>query len=1109
SYYSTDEVFRVQEGMAIPKGQRFNYEGTIYTYVGGDGHVGSGQLITGETGIGVEYDPATYYTVISSGNYTVKDGSGTNVSGDCASPSPTNYGYFEDRPSEFKAQGNNPAVALAPDGRCLEAHTIAANTDEMQNFANWFSYYRKRHLATRGGLTSALNDITGIRVGMFTINDLGAVTMRDFDTEKDTVFGQIYSEEVDGGTPNRQALYHAGNQYDTNTNIVTDECQKNFTLMFTDGFASLGGTLPSPGDADGDDGSPYADSYSNTLADIAMYYYENTLRGDSFTAGEVPVSDQCDVSPVDPKLDCNDDLHMVTYTVGLGAQGTIFNNPAVSPFYDEVADVYSTAVTWPDVNTARDPRQIDDLYHAAVNGRGEMYNAATPADLADELETALKSITSQTGSASAVAFNTSVLSTGSVVYQARFNTDKWRGQLLSFDLDAGTGAVSATANWDAGNLLPAADSRVILTYNPDASYNRGVTFTANTNDDLSDSSLSAAAIADLSASLPGDRDAEDRLDYVRGDRSDEGEGFRVRHDDTVLGDIVHSAPVFVGAPSQGWPDGNDANGFPQSASSYSAFQDATTRTSVVYIGANDGMLHGFNASTGVEVLGYIPNAVYSSSANEGLHYLSDPDYQHRYYVDGTPTISDAYTPGRNGDGTTSSTAWRTVLVGSLRGGGQGVYALDVTSPDSFSSTDASAASTVLWEFTSADDPDLGDTFSRPTIVPTNATDGSGNLRWAAILGNGYNSGSNTPTAGDCSAKLFILFLDGGLDGEWTLGTDYLKIGTGAGSADDCNGLSTPRVVDIDSNAIADLVYAGDLHGNLWAFDLCNVDNQGVCQGSGWGVKYDDGANPTPAIAPLFTAKDASGNRQPITVAPTVISHPTIFSTGFDPNVLVLFGTGQYIVDGDKSNPVSASNPRNTYYGVWDRGDAQLLRAKLMQQVFETGYGAGASIRVTGTDEPDYTAPNAGDREYGWYLDLPDTSAADNSASGAPERVVVNSVVVGDIVFFNTLVPTANGCDVGGYGYLMSVLTKNGGRPDDSVFDANNDGSINDSDLVTVGDDNVAAVGQVFEEGIVSEPSFLSDNRYVSTSKGDIEQDETEPPGTAEIGRYSWQEIRDE
>lgn len=1123
---SSSYGFRYRNNMIVP-------QGTVYNR--GTGNITAASdidLNTNRTDLGVTYHPATYYQVVGTGTYTVDDLSSTPVAGNCETPVQAHYTFFEQSPSSFTGSAST-VDGLGPDGRCLDKVELVSADAEMQNFANWFSYYRKRHLALRAGLGLAFNNITDARVGMFTINNRNTVTMFDFETDKDTIYENFNSFTVNNSTPNRAALNHAGLQYErTGAGApVIAECQKNFAVFFTDGFTA-DTTFGGPGNRDGNDGAPYADTRSSTLADIAIKYYEDNIRPD-FPDGKVPVDRGCDTAPSPTQMNCNDNPHMVTYTIGLGAEGTIFNQTLAGTLYEKVKDVYDAPVTWPNVNLGRDPTQIDDLYHAAVNGRGEMLNAATPADLTEKLGEALISITDQVGSAAAVAFNTSVLSTGSVVYQARFNTDRWKGELLSFGIDPASGDVlfdgpvaDSGAVWDAAEAVPNHDERIIYTYNPDTTKNLGVLFAAKkedetvSQDNLSDSALPASAIADLQVDLPSTQTpnltAKDRLNYLRGDRVFEPpqapalaatntDYFRQRDEDTVLGDIVHSAPLFVGNPTLSWPTGDGSTGdFPTGANSYDTWKDSINRTAVVYVGANDGMLHGFDATNGEELLAYIPSTLFSSNASEGLHYLSELGYQHQYYVDNTPSRTDAYVKGRNADGTSNSRDWRTVLVSTLRGGGKGVFALDITDPGNFSDDAAGAAKTALWEFDSSDDPDLGFTFSRPVIVPTNANDGA-NIRWAAIFGNGYN----TEGAGsDCRAKLYVLFLDGGLDGTWTVGegNDYLEIDTvvGSNAAGDCNGLSNVSVVDFDADGKADGVYAGDLKGNLWSFDLCNEDVMGVCQETGWGVAYDDGGP-----APLFTAEDAAGNPQSITAAPIVITHPTVLSgssSAKDPNVLVLFGTGQYLVDSDKDAPATT---RHSYYGVWDRGDDSLERDDLFEQEFETGFGAGADFRVTGVESPNYTSPSAAQREYGWFLDLPDTSETDNSATGAPERVVTSAVVIGDIVFFNTLVPTTNGCDIGGYGYLMSVETKNGGRPDNIIVDITNDGTIDDSDAVTVDSENVAVTGIKTDSGILSEPTFLGGLRYESTSKGNILSGKTEDPLDQNIGRFSWTEIRDE
>ena len=327
--------------------------------------------------------------------------------------------------------------------------------------------------------------------------------------------------------------------------------------------------------------------------------------------------------------------------------------------------------------------------------------------------------------------------------------------------------------------------------------------------------------------------AKARLQYLRGDRSNEGKkGYKFRERESLLGDIVHSSAVHVGEPDKRrWPDGGK---FPAGTDSYSAFAKkikAKKRKGVVYVGANDGMLHGFDAKSGKELLAYLPSNLFSTVASAGYHYLTQADYQHRYYVDATPTVNDVYI----------NKSWRSVLVGHQGAGGRGLYALDVTNPGAFS--EANAKKVVLWEFNNSHDQHLGYTFAKPTIALLP------NGRWAAIVGNGYEDLADDKTGGPDpapgQAQLFIIYLDGpGSDGKWDYGRDkdYFRIPTGAGSAAERNGLSTPGVADIDIDGVVDRVYAGDVRGNLWTFDLSSD------KAADWKVAHSDGKTPKPLFA---------------------------------------------------------------------------------------------------------------------------------------------------------------------------------------------------------------------------------------------------------------------
>ncbi|MCK5091143.1 MAG: hypothetical protein KAR30_01330, partial [Gammaproteobacteria bacterium] len=803
------------------------------------------------------------------------------------------------------------------------------------NYANWYSYYRNREYVAKRALSEVINN-SSARMGLKGINNQYTATeVKDIDdistpvdataqANKATLLSNLVQGNSSGGTPLRTGLEYAGEYYDNNTPTPESwatpilssanggACQQNFTLLMTDGYYN--GSDPSVGNTDGGtsdsdyDGGSHADTYSNTLADVAMEYYEGDLDGPTALTNLVPTSGD----------DLNPAQHMVTYTVSFGVDGTLSSNPSDR----------TTAFTWPDPDDG-DAEKIDDMRHAAWNGRGMYLSAANPQSLIDSLATAFDDIDDRAGTAAAVSFNTSTLESNSFVYLSLFDSTRWSGKLQAYALNGTTGAVSPTASWDAATKLDAVStsSRVIMTHGT----SDGVAFQwAN---------LTTTQKNDLKTNTGGtaDNDATGmaRMGYIRGDRVCEvnsssacsytngtdtytTKAFRQR--DSRLGDLVHSGSVYVDAAINSYPDGSGSDIWPSGTDAYSTFISAqANRKGIIYIGSNDGMLHAFRGEEsssgagdeGQEVLGYIPSNLFSNaSATTGLHYLTNPAYVHRYYVDLTPTVADAYIKAATSD---TSAAWRSVLVGGQRGGGRGLFALDVTDASNFTESGTDPAEVVLWEFT---DTDLGNTFSRPRIVYME------NSRWAAIIGNGYNDSGSSG-----NAQLFIIFLDGGIDGTWTDGSgasdlDYIKIDVPVSDdGTNPNGLATPAVVDMDGDGAADRIYAGDLKGNMWVFD---VDGTNTSQ---WGSAYKQGSTPEP----LFTAKDSGGTVQPITSEPTIVIHPTVGDSGSNaPNTLVMFGTGQYLTTTDKT-----STGVQTFYGVWDEGSKELLRADLQEQTFET------------------------------------------------------------------------------------------------------------------------------------------------------------------------------
>jgi type IV pilus assembly protein PilY1 len=907
-----------------------------------------------------------------------------------------------------------------------------------------------------------------------------------------------------GGTPLRKALEHAAAQFKRTDSgaPIYDMCQKNFTLLFTDGYNS--GTSAAVNNADGSATAPYADGYSNTLGDIAFHHYKTALRGgDGFPAGQVTRPAECNLSGHDPWLDCNRDLHMNTYMVGLGAKGTIYNNTVGGVSYNSVSDAYANPPTWPNVNSARDARQIDDLYHAAVNGRGEMYSADSPAELKDALGSALQSIAAVVGSGSGVTFNSSSLRStdGSAVYTTSFNSGDWSGNVKAKLLNSTSGAVEGDAWGDGeGNSGVAAlldaqenDARIIFTMGEnDTGDAEGVVFEYD--------NLTATQKTDLKTNADGtignDANGESRVAYIRGffdsdsiQVPDGSGGTRtepLRNRSSRLGDVVHSTPLFVGKPASIWPN---RGYFGSEGKRYINFVsgDASSREPMLYVGANDGMLHGFNATlsgadAGQEAFAYVPGAAYSSEAKAGLHYLSDPNYAHRYYADLTPVAQDVFIVTDPGDlGSPSTDAdrdedrdWTTLLVGGMRTGGRGIFALDVTDPDDFTNSATKAEETVLWEFTDAHTDDMGYLDEGVSIAMLN------DQKWAVIFGNGYNSENG-------EAGVFILYVEEGIDGTWTVNDDYRFLGTDVGSSGDKNGLSTVSVADLDGDRVADRIYGGDLKGNMWAFDISS-DNP-----STWGSAYMDGSAPEA----LFVATDADGDVQPITAAPGLAANSEQSVAGNAPNVFVTFGTGQYLVSGDQLD-----DSLQSYYTIWDNGNSAggaIERADLATRALSK---TGDVLKMAG-DAIDWT------QQQGWYFDF----AVNSSEEG--ERLVNKPLLrsdkeVGPVAIFASMIPGESACEGGGSSALYAIPLADGLNPTKAIMDLDGDGveAIDDA-----GDSDDRGVGTT-RSSLLNDPNCLGNTCYSSlgdyTTLGGTETlDQTAidiESGSERLGRLGWYEM---
>ena len=477
------------------------------------------------------------------------------------------------------------------------------------------------------------------------------------------------------------------------------------------------------------------------------------------------------------------------------------------------------------------------------------------------------------------------------------------------------------------------------------------------------------------------------------------------------------------------------------------------------------MLHAFRADTGVETLAYVPNLVYTNIDQKNLSLLTSTAYTHRFYVNATPTVGDVYISGAGG-------GWRTMLVGGLRKGGKGYYALDITNPATF--TEANAAQIVQWEFPNPATPDLDMNFSysQPAIVKM------ANGQWAAVFGNGYYGGTgNSPGTG--RAMLYIVDI---ATGNLIQKIDTLA-GGGGGTQAIPNGMGTPAVVDLNDDFIADYIYAGDLFGNMWRIDVRSSTP------ANWGTAANvlklytatDGATPTPAV-------------QPITTKPAVGFHPLGYG-----GLMVYFGTGKFLENFD--NAATGVQVTQSFYGIYDRGatgraaepsrrEATTIgRADLLQQTIDP------TIDTVGA----FTTRNISDNAINWRLDRSSTTTHLGWYVNLPEngeKQVTDPLLREGRIIFTTLSPGLDACEPSGTGWLMELDSTNGGRIDETL-DLNGDGQF--TGLDNTGRNYGAAGARSASGGGLSSPTVLtnqdgppppggprySETKLVVTSKGAV------------------------
>jgi type IV pilus assembly protein PilY1 len=595
------------------------------------------------------------------------------------------------------------------------------------------------------------------------------------------------------------------------------------------------------------------------------------------------------------------------------------------------------------------------------------------------------SVASAGNSIASGSISTSSFATAGFTYTGKFEPKDWSGDVLAYPVSAPGGSITIdTKNpkWSAAAVMNAKpDSYFKDKRNVVAGGSKGNNGSAAAFDfkwDNLDSDMKAALDKPSDTANKADGLAKDRMNYLRGDKSLEGSVFRTRT--SLLGDIVNSPVVY----SKEFGDNINT-------AAYKKFKEENkARPAALFVGANDGMFHAFNADDGAELFAYIPSWLASK-----LPALTDPTYnasKHQSYVDGKTDVTEALV----------GTAWKTVLISSTGGGGQGVFALDVSNPANFNKDK------VMWEFTDRDDADLGNVLGTPKIAKMQTNQKSTKTKttvpeygYFAIVPSGVN---NFVADGEVSKSkkphLFILSLNKATGDKWVEGKNYYKIEIPTDDA--LSKTVSPGVINFDAVTGAaneiDTLYMGDLHGNLWKLDFDSASSVKTLN----NLKFIDLTGDT-SQKPLFVAKDNAGNVQPIVMTPKLVYGP-------NRSIIVMFGTGKYLEASDNNlTPVRTQS----VYAIDDlvpaSGQPKVIegRAYLEKGTAKDGVVSIASF-VWGR------AKSAGDttQRSGWYFDFP----------AAGERQLSEFVTWGTTAYFGSVIPPQNVDDPcsGGSGNIYAI-----------------------------------------------------------------------------------------
>ena len=893
---------------------------------------------------------------------------------------------------------------------CLAAPVCTAD-EELTNYANWYAYYRTRILMMKTATGAAFQPLDDrYRIGFITIHPGSPVSSSKFlpvkafdNAQKQAFFNILYAQDVGQATPLREALARAGRYFaNKRTGInqgINDDpmeysCQQNFVLLTTDGYWNTGDPVDLNGNnlanTDVDNvnsgNGTTAPSYSarangvfdgnigarGTLADTALYYYKTDLRDPALNnciSGSTS-ADVCKNNVPTSTRDPNQNQHMSVFTLGLVDGLLKYQTDYDTALTGDFARIKSNTTgcfwtngtcNWP-LPVSDGQSALDDLWHAAVNGRGKYFFARDPNSLGDGLGSALANVVSQTAAAAAAATSTpNITQTDNFAFTTTYRTAKWDGDVVARNIDTTTGAVINTPVWSAqagldaavpasrkiyfrdssGMLAPFTFATLTKPFGvPPASPSMQSYFAGQGNKLSQWTNLTATQRTTVD-------DGNVIVDFLRGDKTNETTVLRVR--EHILGDTVNSAPQFVSKPL--WQFGDAVS------PTYQEFKDSmSTRPGTLYVGANDGMLHALNGANGQEIWAYVPTMVMPK-----MYLLADENYatKHTYMVDGSPAVMDAFI----------GSGWRTILVAGLNGGGRGYYALDVTNPGS---------PTALWEICSdptlckINDPDLGFTYGNP-VITKRQSDG----KWVVLFTSGYNNVG----PGDGKGYLYVADLaTGAILNKYGTG----KGGDGVGTNPPPSGLSKITVLannfNVDNTGVA--VYAGDLLGNVWKFDLTGTQ------------------------LPTVRSLGNTGTGQPIT------TRVDVAKVGSD--VVVFVATGAYLGVTDL-----ATTQLQTIYAIKDTNtDLGNLRLNT-GIVANVATVVGSNVTISTSKTVDWTT------DLGWRVDLPQPG----------ERVNIDPLLIQGSLIVASNVPDQDACTAGGESFIYAFDYLNPNAAVNSIWGA--------------------------------------------------------------------------